>query len=275
MPTILLVRHGRTAANADGVLTGWSPGVGLNGDGWQQVARLADRLAALPLARLVTSPLQRCRETATAIAQVPGAGGHARPPVEVDHRLGECRYGDWTGRRLKELARDPLWRVVQVHPSAVTFPGAGGESMLAMQGRSVEAVREHDAAVAAEHGPDAIWVAVSHGDVIKAVLADALGMHLDAFQRLVIDHCSVSVVQYTPLRPFALRVNDLGGDLSGLVPARRRRRARAGVRDSEAVVGGSTGTSPARRDRPRTAASRPYRSTATARTAGAAAGSTP
>jgi probable phosphomutase (TIGR03848 family) len=159
----------------------------------------------------------------------------------VEDRLGEARYGDWTGRPLKELAKEPLWRVVQAHPSAVTFPGEHGESMLGMQLRAVEAVREHDAAVARAHGDDAVWVAVSHGDVIKSVLADALGMHLDAFQRIVVDPCSVSVVRYTPLRPFALRVNDTGGDLAGLVAKPRPRRRRRAA-SSDAVVGGSTGT---------------------------------
>ena len=123
----------------------------------------------------------------------------------------------------------------------MTFPGELGESMLAMQLRAVEAVREHDAAVAKAHGDGAVWVAVSHGDVIKSVLADALGMHLDAFQRIVVDPCSVSVIRYTPLRPFALRVNDTGGDLSGLVPPPRSRRRRRPA-SSDAVVGGSTGT---------------------------------
>jgi broad specificity phosphatase PhoE len=114
-----------------------------------------------------------------------------------------------------------------------------------MQHRAVAAVREHDAAVAAAHGDDAVWVAVSHGDVIKALLADALGMHLDAFQRIVVDPCSVSVVRYTPLRPFALRLNDTGGDLSGFAPAPRRGRRRPAARrrpaSSDAVVGGSAG----------------------------------
>ena len=148
-----------------------------------------------------------------------------------------------------EACRRPLWRVVQAHPSAVTFPGPEGESMLAMQLRAVEAVRAHDAAVAEQHGEDAVWAAVSHGDVIKAVLADALGMHLDAFQRLVVDPCSVSAVRYTPLRPFALRVNDTGGDLSDLVPRPRARRrggrrkaAAGGGAASDAVVGGGPGT---------------------------------
>jgi probable phosphomutase (TIGR03848 family) len=241
VPTVLLVRHGRTAANASGTLAGWTPGIGLDDTGRAQAQALAARLAPVPVAALVTSPLQRCRETADALRAVPGPKAAARPEPVVDDRLGEAHYGDWTNRPLKELAKDPLWRVVQAHPSAVTFPGEGGESMLGMQLRAVEAVRAHDAAVAKEHGDDAVWVAVSHGDVIKSVLADALGMHLDAFQRIVVDPCSVSVVRYTPLRPFAVRVNDTGGDLGGLVPpkpARRRRRPAS----SDAVVGGSTGT---------------------------------
>jgi probable phosphomutase (TIGR03848 family) len=219
--------------------------VGLDETGQEQARRLGERLAPVPVAAVVTSPLQRCVETAAALVAVPGPKGAARPEPVVDERLGECRYGDWTGRPLKELAKDPLWRVVQAHPSAVTFPGSEGESMPDMQHRAVSAVRQHDAEVAAAHGEDAVWVAVSHGDVIKALLADALGMHLDAFQRIVVDPCSVSVVRYTPLRPFAIRLNDTGGDLSGLAPpprrGRRRTSTRRAVTSSDAVVGGSTG----------------------------------
>jgi probable phosphomutase (TIGR03848 family) len=240
VPTVLLVRHGRTAANASGTLAGWTPGIGLDDAGRAQAQALAERLAPVPVAALVTSPLQRCRETTDALVAVPGPRGASRPDPLVDDRLGEARYGDWTGRPLKELAKEPLWRVVQAHPSAVTFPGERGESMLAMQLRAVEAIREHDAAVAKEHGDGAVWVAVSHGDVIKSVLADALGMHLDAFQRIVVDPCSVSAIRYTPLRPFALRLNDTGGDLSGLVPPPRSRRRRRAA-SSDAVVGGSAG----------------------------------
>src|SRR4051812_24996275 len=247
VPTVLLVRHGRTTANASGTLAGWTPGIGLDEVGRGQAQALAERVAAVPLAAVVTSPLQRCQETVAELITVPGPKGAARPVPLVDDRLGEARYGDWTGRPLKDLAKEPLWRVVQAHPSAVTFPGEHGESMLAMQLRAVEAVREHDAAVAREHGDDAVWLAVSHGDIIKSLLADALGMHFDAFQRIVVDPCSVSVVRYTPLRPFALRVNDIGGDLSALVPPKRPRRRRPGAAaaaaaSSEAVVGGSTGT---------------------------------
>jgi probable phosphomutase (TIGR03848 family) len=253
VPTVLLVRHGRTAANAGGVLAGWTPGVALDGSGRAQAATLAARLAPLPLALAVSSPLQRCQETATALLAVRPEKSRTRalrrPELLTDDRLGECRYGDWTGKALKDLVKEPLWRVVQAHPSAAVFPGAEGEPMLSMQTRAVTAIRDHDAAVAAQHGDDAIWLAVSHGDVIKAILADALGMHLDQFQRLVVDPCSVSVIRFTPLRPFAVRINDSGTDLAALAPVpskKRRSRRPADSTSSDAVVGGSAGVPVAR-----------------------------
>ncbi len=230
MATVLLVRHGRTAANASGVLAGWTPGVALDERGREQAAALGARLSAVPLATVVTSPLERCRETASALV-----GKRGIEPV-ADNRLGECRYGEWTGKELKRLAKDPLWKVVQAHPSGAVFPGPDGESMRAMQQRAVDAVREHDSRL--DEG--AVWVAVSHGDVIKAVVADALGLHLDHFQRIVVDPCSVTAVAYTPTRPFLLRLNDVGGDLGTLVPPKRRGRRRA--RAADAVVGGGAGT---------------------------------
>jgi probable phosphomutase (TIGR03848 family) len=239
MATLILLRHGRTSANASGLLAGWTEGVGLDDTGREQARRAAERLAAVPLAAIVSSPLQRCRETAAAVVAVPGPRSAERPEPVADDRLGEVRYGDWTGRPLKDLAKDPLWRTVQNHPSAVRFPGEAGESMTAMQARAVEAVRDHDTRVTADHGPEAVWLAVSHGDVIKAVLADALGVHLDAFQRIVVDTASISVVRYAPLRPFVVRMNDLGSDLAALAPRGRGRRRRPAP--SDAVPGGETG----------------------------------
>ena len=238
MPTVLLVRHGRTAANATGVLAGRTPGVDLDETGRAQVAALGQRLAPLPVVALVTSPLERCQQTAAAVLATGGTEAVPRPAAVVEADLSECDYGDWTGRPLKELTAEPLWPVVQSHPSAAAFPG--GESMRAMQARALDVVRRVDAAVGAEHGPDAVWVAVSHGDVIKAVLADALGMHLDAFQRIVVDPASVSVVRYSPLRPFAVRVNDTGGDVSSLVPAPAPAGEQAAA-SSDAAVGGGAG----------------------------------
>ena len=245
MPTVLLIRHGRTAANASGVLAGWTPGVDLDERGREQAAALAQRLAVLPIAAVVASPLERCQQTAAAITAVPGPKGAARPEVVTDARIGECRYGDWTGRELKALVKEPLWKVVQQHPSAAVFPGRRGSRCGPCRPRALDAVREWDARVAAEHGDDAVWVAVSHGDVIKAVLNDALGAHLDEFQRIVVSPCSVSVVHYTPTRPFVTSTNDVGGDLSGLVPPPpqaplpgRRARKAATASSSDAAVGG-------------------------------------
>jgi probable phosphomutase (TIGR03848 family) len=228
--TVILLRHGRTTANTGGVLAGWTPGVRLDEAGEAQVAAVGKRLAPVPLAAVVSSPLERCAQTAAAVV----AGRDVE--VQSDERLGEARYGDWTGRTIKELAKEPLWKVVQQHPSAAVFPGPEGEGLAQTQARAVAAVRAWNATL----GPDAVWLACSHGDVIKAILADALGLHLDQFQRIVVDPASLSVVTYTDTRPFVVRVNDTGGDVSALVPPPRRRRRRAG--SSDAVVGGGAGT---------------------------------
>jgi probable phosphomutase (TIGR03848 family) len=224
MTTVLLVRHGLTAMTGP-LLAGWTPGVHLNDRGREQATALAERLLPLPVAGIVTSPLERCAETAAALA----VGRDVE--VTTDDRLGECRYGDWTGQELKKLAKDPLWKVVQAHPSAARFPG--GEALRETQARAVDAVRAHNEAF----GADATWVAVSHGDVIKAIVADALGMHLDLFQRIQVDPCSVTVVRYTELRPFLLRLNDTGGGIADLMPPKRRRRKAS----SDAPVGGGPG----------------------------------
>ncbi|MGY1739672.1 MULTISPECIES: histidine phosphatase family protein [unclassified Blastococcus] len=230
MTTVILLRHGRTTANTGGVLAGWTPGVQLDETGQAQVAAVGQRLAPVPLAAVVSSPLERCRATADAVL----AGRDLE--LRTDDRLGEARYGDWTGRPLKELVKEPLWKVVQAHPSAAVFPGPEGEGLAQTQARAVAAVREWNARL----GPDAVWLACSHGDVIKAVLADALGLHLDQFQRIVVDPASISVVSYTDTRPFVLRLNDTGGDVGALVPPKRRGRRRRKA-DSDAVVGGGAG----------------------------------
>lgn len=234
MATVILVRHGRTDANATGTLAGRLPGVRLDDVGAAQAVRTAERVAAVPLAAIVTSPLERCRQTARALAKAhPGA-----PRVTSDKGITECDYGEWQGRPLRELAREKLWKTVQAQPSAATFPG--GESLAAMQARAVAAVRRHDAAVEDEHGAGAVWVAVTHGDIVKAVLADALGMHLDLFQRLAVDPASVSVVRYTASRPYVLATNTHAGDLSWLAsPPGRRRKPPA-----DAPVGGGSGPVP-------------------------------
>lgn len=221
MTTVLLVRHGLTAMTGP-VLAGWTPGVHLNDKGRAQATALAERLKDVPFDTVVSSPLERCVETAEALGR----------PVTKDDRLGECRYGDWTGQELKKLAKDPLWRQVQAHPSAVTFPN--GEALRDTQARAVQAIRHWNDTL----GPDATYVAVSHGDVIKAIVADALGLHLDQFQRITADPCSLTVIRYTELRPFVLRLNDTGGGTDDLKPPRCKRRTK---QTSDAPVGGGAG----------------------------------
>lgn len=227
MSTVLLVRHGLTELTGP-VLAGRTPEVHLDERGQKQAAGLAERLAALPLAAVVTSPLERCVETAEAIRDAQ----RAAPPWHVDDRLIECGYGDWTGRPIKELAKHPLWKIVQTQPSAVRFPG--GEGLAEMATRAVAAVRDWDARLG-----DGTWVACTHGDIIKAVLADALGLHLDQYQRIVPDPASVSVIRYTSTRPYVLRVNDTGGDLAAFAPPKGRRKRTTG---DDATIGGGAGS---------------------------------
>lgn len=231
MATVVLVRHARSTANASGVLTGRLKGVHLDEVGQAQAERAGHRLASVPLAALVSSPLERCKETARALASAQSTN----VKVATERGLVECDYGEWQGRPLKELAKEKLWKVVQSHPASVTFPA--GESMAAMSARAVAAVRRHDALVEAAHGPHAVWAAVTHGDLVKAILADALGLHLDQFQRLHVDPSSMSVIRYSGDATYVLQSNSHEGDLAWLAPSSRSRAPRTGV------VGGGAGPS--------------------------------
>jgi probable phosphomutase (TIGR03848 family) len=227
MTTLILVRHGRTSANRDGILAGWTPGVQLDDKGIEQAKSAALRLQEIPLSGVVSSPLERTVETAEIIV------GERDVDIALDPRIGECHYGDWTGRALKDLAKEPMWKVVQSQPSAAIFPGPDGESLRNMAHRAIDAVHHWND----QFGPDGIYVMVSHGDVIKAIVSNALGTHLDLFQRVHIDPCSMSVIEYTASRPFAIHVNDTGSDLTRLIPSKKSRRKKSG----DAVVGGGSG----------------------------------
>lgn len=226
MATVILVRHGRSTANAKGVLAGRSSGVTLDEIGRRQAGRTGERLAAVPLVGMVSSPLQRCRQTSKAILERQSGS----PATSIDRGITECDYGQWQGRALADLAKEELWSVVTTQPSAAVFPG--GESLAAMQSRAVAAIRGQDAAFEAQHGPDAVWAAVSHGDIIKSILADAFGMHLDLFQRIHVNPASVSIIRYTATQPHVLSTNTDSGDLSWL---------RSAGTDAGAPVGGDTG----------------------------------
>ncbi len=194
---VYLIRHAVTDQTGS-ILTGWTPGVHLNEAGHEQANSVARRLADVDFAAVITSPLERCRETAAPIARI-----HQIRPNH-DKRLGELGYGSWTGRPVASLARTKLWTRVQYRPSLVTFPE--GEPILAAQSRIVgliERLRE-------SHKPSANVACCSHADVIKLALAHYAGMHIDLYQRLVVATASVSVIRFDDFGVQIERLNDVG-----------------------------------------------------------------
>ena len=228
--TVILLRHGRSTSNTAHTLAGRTEGVELDEKGQSQAQALVERIKGLPIKAVVRSPLLRCRLTVEPLAAELGLD-----PV-IDDRLAEVDYGQWTGLALKDLMKEPLWSVVQQQPSAAVFPG--GEGLAQVQARAVAAVREHDRRLAEEHGSDVLWIACTHGDVIKSVVADALGTHLDSFQRITADPASMSVIRYTPIRPFVVHVNHTGAELASALSAPPP--AADDKSGDDAVVGGST-----------------------------------
>lgn len=203
MGTLLLIRHGRTDANAKGVLAGRTPGVTLDEVGISATKDLASRLVTVDIARVIASPLERTLETAEILFG-------KQVDIATEDRLLECDYGDWQGAKLSELAVHELWPVVQQRPDEMIFPN--GESMNDMSGRACQAVREWDARLTAEHGDKVVWAAVSHGDIIKAICADAMGLPLRKFQSLLIEPASVSVIHYSESGSAVSKLNDTGSD---------------------------------------------------------------
>ncbi|MCC5953787.1 MAG: MSMEG_4193 family putative phosphomutase [Acidimicrobiia bacterium] len=201
--TVLFVRHGTTPSTGK-ILPGRAAGLHLSDRGVEQATRVAGRIGALERVTAVyASPMERTRETAAPIARACGLR------VRSAKGLIECDFGDWTGRSLADLRKLPAWQQVQQNPSGFRFPG--GESFTEMQQRMCSAV----AALVARHPGDTI-VAVSHADPIKAAVAQAMGVHLDLFQRIVVSPCSVSAVWYGPSGPAVLTTNSTGDDLSEL-----------------------------------------------------------
>ena len=182
MTTILLVRHGENDWVKKHRLAGWIEGIHLNENGRKQAAAAAERLAPLPLNTIYSSPVLRCRETADFIAQSQNL------PVTVLDTIGEVRYGEWEGKKIKKLAKKKEWFTVQFFPSRMQFPG--GDALRGVQARGVDAIE----ALAKTHGDQDIIAVVSHADLIKLVLAHYLGVHIDLFQRIIISPASVSVL---------------------------------------------------------------------------------
>ncbi len=211
MTTVLLVRHGLTALTSS-TLVGWTPGIGLDETGRTQASAIAERIRPVPLTTIVSSPLERCRETAQAIF----IGREPAPAFELDERLADVRYGDWTGRLFKDLHREPGWKTLHADPGSFRFPN--GEALHEMGARAVAAVRDWNERL----GPDTTYAIVSHADPIRAILADALGLGFDGYGRLAVGPASLSVVRYGPGGATVLRVNDTGSDPTDLIPPKEK-----------------------------------------------------
>ena len=229
MATVLLIRHGRTYANEQGVLAGTAVGTLLDDIGIAQASAIGAGLGSLKPSAIISSPLERTMQTASLIAESLVQPDSQAYSIVQEQKLIECNYGDWTGQQLSDLSKEQLWRAVQDHPSSVTFPGQSGESLAAMQSRAVSAIRHWNDVL----GPEALYIAVSHGDVIKSIIADAMGTHLDHFQRIMIDPGSVSAIRYSSMRPFVLTTNSDASRIERFISASLEN-------SSDAPVGGGT-----------------------------------
>lgn len=222
---LVLVRHAHSTANLAGVLSGRLPNVHLSEKGLIQSQELAGRLGQFPLAQLRISPMERCFETIEPwINNYVFKKDPNFQPV-FDEQITEVDYGKWSGKKLSALSTNKLWKTVQESPSRMYFPN--GEGIGQMQSRAMSSVH----AAVATNRKGAV-VMVSHGDVIKSILASALGMHLDEFQRIIIDPASISIVDYSTIKPRIIVMNDSRSTVTDLLLAPKR---------SKNLLGGGSG----------------------------------
>ena len=213
MARIVLLRHAHSVANEKNLLAGRTPGIALSKTGRDQALQLVNRLGAITFDEIAVSPMQRCRETID--PWLTSSDGKSR--VVTDDSISEVDYGSWSGKSLASLRRKSQWKVVQDFPSQMVFPE--GESLLEMQGRALSGFYRLNSVKG--KGPRLL---VSHGDVIKSIVASALSMHLDDFQRIVIDPASVTVLDFSSDKPRVLLLNDSRSDLESFLNAPFRAR---------------------------------------------------
>lgn len=212
---LVLIRHAHSEANAAGILSGRLPNVHLSEKGVTQSEDLAVRLGNFPVSSLRISPMERCFETISPwINSIVLPNDPTFQPI-IDEELTEVDYGTWSGKKLAMLSKNKLWKTVQESPSRMYFPQ--GEGIAQMQSRAMKSVHE---AVSVKGKGSAVLV--SHGDVIKSIVASALGMHLDEFQRIVIDPASISILDYSTTKPRTLLLNDSRSVVTDLLIAPKR-----------------------------------------------------
>lgn len=226
---VILIRHAHSVANGSGVLAGRTQGISLSPVGRKQAQELARRLGDIPVKSLRSSPLERCEQTILPWTKKIKATNSSLT-IEVDEDLSEVDYGNWTGRKLRTLSKESLWKSVQQEPSRVTFPG--GESLSAMQERAMKALQRGLDKRGRGH-----VILVSHGDVLKSIIASALSMHLDEFQRIVIDPASVSILDYSSSKPRLILMNDSRSRLNPEIFLTRGKRLLVGGGAGHIVTG--------------------------------------
>jgi probable phosphoglycerate mutase len=212
---LVLIRHAHSEANAAGILSGRLPNVHLSEKGLEQSEELAVRLGNFPVSNLRISPMERCFETISPWINSIVMPNNPRFEPIIDEELTEVDYGLWSGKKLSILSKNKLWKTVQESPSRMYFPK--GEGIAQMQSRAMTSV--HQAVSSKAKGSAVI---VSHGDVIKSIVASALGMHLDEFQRIVIDPASISIVDFSTMKPRVLLLNDSRAVVTDLLVAPKR-----------------------------------------------------
>jgi probable phosphoglycerate mutase len=212
---LVLIRQAHSEANAAGILSGRLPNVHLSEKGLAQSEQLAVRLGNFPVSNLRISPMERCFETISPWINSIVMPNNPRFEPIIDEELTEVDYGLWSGKKLSILSKNKLWKTVQESPSRMYFPK--GEGIAQMQSRAMTSV--HQAVSSKAKGAAVI---VSHGDVIKSIVASALGMHLDEFQRIVIDPASISILDYSTTKPRVLLLNDSRAVVTDLLVAPKR-----------------------------------------------------
>ena len=218
---LVLIRHAHSESNASGVLSGRLPNVHLSEKGRKQAENLATRLGLFPVSEVRVSPMERCEETIQPWLQM-HERKDSKPKVITDHAVNEVDYGLWSGKKLISLSRKREWKTVQESPSRMYFPN--GEGIAAMQSRAMATV--HDLA---KLQSSKVGMIISHGDVIKSIVAHCLGMHLDQFQRLVIEPASLTIIDTDSGSSRLVRFNDAKGFLSSEKST------------NQSALGGSTG----------------------------------
>lgn len=223
MTRLVLIRHAHSEANAKGILAGRMEGISLSDQGKAQAEDLVLRLGKSNIGHIRTSPLQRCQETIEPWLRQ--NKNFDRSHFEVDENLSEVDYGAWSGRKLSSLYKLKLWKTVQDRPSAMYFPG--GEGLAQMQVRAMRAISDSISGISAVKSHQS-RVIVSHGDVIKSIIATTLGMHLDQFQRIVIDPASISILDFNGEQGRVLCLNETTSSIEEIINSGTQKRALLG-----------------------------------------------